>query len=164
MHGKKLFGLENEGKGHGVQYSQWRQSTAHINLCRSHMVHFCDSSQRFRDISVSNLWLKNSGQCHFHIHYRHIRRQILSSIKVTLEHFSPTITTYQQFTFQNSRPWNCRSWRKAFAVVPFAVVPFDGTYQTFCPTAVVCSISHRLRDIRKWNKIRKVLSRKWRFR
>ena len=35
-----MFDLENEGKGHRVQHSQWYHSMANINLCKSHMMNF----------------------------------------------------------------------------------------------------------------------------
>ena len=33
MHNKKTFDLENEGKDHGVQHSQWCHMMANINFC-----------------------------------------------------------------------------------------------------------------------------------
>ena len=32
MHKKKMFDLENEGQGHRIQHSQWRDSMANVNL------------------------------------------------------------------------------------------------------------------------------------
>ena len=54
MH-KKMFGLENEGQDHEVQHSKWYHWMANINVCKSHITHFCDSSYRFQDINISNL-------------------------------------------------------------------------------------------------------------
>ena len=53
MLSNKMFDLDNEGQGHGVQYSPWRHSTANINLCKSHIGTFFASYQRFRDIHIS---------------------------------------------------------------------------------------------------------------
>ena len=36
--------------------AQWRNSMANINLCKSRITYFCDSTHSFRDINVSNLW------------------------------------------------------------------------------------------------------------
>ena len=55
MHNNKMFDLENEGQGHGVQHSQRCYSMENTKRGKSHMKHFCDSSQRFRDINASYL-------------------------------------------------------------------------------------------------------------
>ena len=39
-----------------------------INLCKSHMTHFCDGAHRFQDINVSNFLPKNLGQDHGELH------------------------------------------------------------------------------------------------
>ena len=52
---KKLFYLENEGQGHRAQHSQWCNLMENINLGKSHMMHFCDSSHYFRDNNISIL-------------------------------------------------------------------------------------------------------------
>ena len=36
MHNKKIFDLENESQGHGIQHSQWSHSMANVNLYKSH--------------------------------------------------------------------------------------------------------------------------------
>ena len=49
---KKMIDLENEDQGHGVEYSQWCQSMANINLVKSPISHFCESSHYFRNINI----------------------------------------------------------------------------------------------------------------
>ena len=50
-----------------------------------------------------------------------IQRQISTSIKVTLEHFSLALTIFRISTFQNSWPWKCKSksWCTTFTVASF---------------------------------------------
>ena len=55
MHNKKMYDLENEGQVHGVEHTQWLHSMANINLSKSQMTPFCDSSHCFQDIKVSNM-------------------------------------------------------------------------------------------------------------
>ena len=47
-------------------HSQWCHSMTNINLCKSHMTYFCDSSNCLWDINISNFFtLKNFGQGHW---------------------------------------------------------------------------------------------------
>ena len=52
---KKMFDLENDGKGHGIQHSQWRHSIANINVGKSHLTHFIIALTDSDYIDVSNL-------------------------------------------------------------------------------------------------------------
>ena len=54
--------LENLGKGHVIEKLNSRQSTANINLHRSHKnIHFCASSYSLRYINISFFDLENLG-------------------------------------------------------------------------------------------------------
>ena len=53
MHNKEMFDLENIGKGHGAQHSQWSHSIANINLYKSHTWALFACSHRFRAIHIS---------------------------------------------------------------------------------------------------------------
>ena len=55
MHYKKLFDLENECQGHRVQHLRWCHSMVNIDLDKTQIVHFYDSSHRLRNISISNM-------------------------------------------------------------------------------------------------------------
>ena len=93
-----------------------------INLGKSHMTHFCNSSRRFRDKSIKMCDLEKLGQGYTvqHLQWSHSMANI-SLYKVTVEHFSLALTVFEIFTFHDSWPWKCRSrsWCTAFAVVPY---------------------------------------------
>ena len=63
MH-KKMFDLENEDQGHGVQHSQWCHSMTNITLCKSHMTDFVISLTVSEILTFQISHLENVGQGH----------------------------------------------------------------------------------------------------
>ena len=57
-----FFYFENLGRCRAIQYSQWRQSMANINLYKSHSTNFYANSRRFQDIPFRMFDLENLGQ------------------------------------------------------------------------------------------------------
>ena len=129
MHNKKMFDIEDEGQG--VQHSQWCHSMVNINLGKSHMMHFCDSSHRFWDI-VSNLWPWNFCSRSCNVGNGRIGWKLLTFIKVIPEDFSLALTIFKIFTFQNVWPWKCKLRSRCFTAAPF-----DGKYMTSYLMAIV---------------------------
>ena len=53
FYSKEMVDLENNGKGHGVQYSKWSYPKENIILNKCHTWSFFASSLRFRDVQHS---------------------------------------------------------------------------------------------------------------
>ena len=80
-------------------------------------------------------YLKNEGQGHrVYKSQRSIRWQILTSVKVILEHIWLALIFFKIFTFQIS--WPCKFRSKSWCT-SFAVTPSDGNYLGFYLMAIV---------------------------
>ena len=86
-------------------------SMTNTNIYESHMVHFCDSSHRFRDINILNLWpwkFRSIKVTEYNIFNGPVQWQIWTSIKVILKNILLALTVFEIFTFQNLWPWKGR--------------------------------------------------------
>ena len=114
-------------------------SSANINLCKSHATHFFAIALMVSEILTFQIWdwkfWSRSRSTTIAIMVNgSARRQISTSIKVVREHFPLTLAVFEIFTCQSSWPWKCRSrsWCKKFAVAPFC-----GRYTTSYLMAIV---------------------------
>ena len=119
---KKMFDIENEGQGHGVQHSQWFHSIANINLYKRHTRAFFASSHRFWDIYISKLWpwkcRTKSWSTTFAVATLDGKFQISYLMAIVMFPFSNAYLSKTTWKVWH-RKLRCRSWNTTFAVVTF---------------------------------------------